>query len=1069
MRKPPDQGNRDAIGAELGRCGWVEAGAGSGKTTELVNRLVNLVARMGVPLRNIAAITFTRKAAAELKTRVQDGIERARREERDSGRKARLDEALASMDSLFAETIHAFCMQLLRERPLEAGVPPDFDILDGRGEASLRAEVLRRGLDRLRGADKDLWEELRASGIGPRELAETFGRICDHAEVDFPPGSARKPDFNKLASDLRALLDSVEPLLGGQEDLDGKGSDLYDAYHDIRRALSMADEGGQAAVAEALTVFLKPIDVSKRPRNKAGWASTSARVAAERHFQTFQTNVGGPAVRAWQAHLYRAVMEALVPLRGETERERIRLGRLSQGDLLRLTARMLRENPEVRGQLAKTYRHLFVDEFQDTDPIQAEIMLLLAGDSDGGDWTELKPRPGSLFVVGDPKQSIYRFRRADISVFKQVKGILLEAGAAETPLQSSFRSQPPVCDWVNSVFKAVLPGDDTDVQAAFAPLDPMRPAVKGYSAGVYALDAPGGGRKAAPVAEAEADFIAKFIRGAVADKMLVEDGRGDDIVMRPVRWGDFLIIGRSRRHLAAYSRALDLLNIPNEAAATDMGGPWDGLGVFLGLLRAAADPDDELTIVACLRGPAFGVSDEDLYKFKSAGGRFRLTVEPEAEGPAARALKVLRECWKLGRDKPVGLAVEAMLEISGLAARAWEGASAQDFMAAVSYLRRRGLAGETFAGALDSLVRELSVNGGEGVGRPPLFHDPNRVRIMNLHKAKGLEGRFVFLTEPVMKCDFKPEMRIIRKGARAEGYSPVTVQTGHGRRVLAAPEGWEAHEAAEKAFGEAEKIRLQYVAATRARDFLVLTRCSEKIDNNYQAFGPLQDSLAGLPPLKIPGEVSAVEGVKSSSMRREDALRARGEALEKAARPSYELRAVTDLVEAGPAMRGPERRPEGPHGREWGTLIHKALEVLVRAGARPGLKELEALFVRVAGPGSAFAAHAGTAAELLEKVLGTDLWERVMISPERHCEVPFRIMKGTAVESGEIDLVFKVEDGWEIVDYKTDAVGEDASALAEHYKPQIAEYARQWEALTGGKVVKQLLLFVGDGRCVEVE
>ncbi len=1068
---PPDQAKRDIIRDELDRCVWVEAGAGSGKTTELVARLVNLITRKAVPLKNIAAITFTRKAAAELKTRVQDGIERARVKETDPGRKARLEDALASMDALFAETIHSFCMQLLRERPLEAGVPPDFDLMDGAEEAALRAEVLHRGLDLLRRSDAALWEELRVSGIGPRELAETFARLCEHAEVDFPAGKAQKPDFKKLAKGLERLVGMLKPLLGGPEDLDAKTRIWYEAYQSIQSALGVAKEGGQAALVEALMVFKDPVKVSQRPKANAGWKSLQARMEAEQHFQAFQESEASPAIRAWQACLYGAVMEALLPLRDETLRERIRLGRLSQGDLLRLAARMLRKNPKVRKQLAKTYQYLFVDEFQDTDPIQAELMLLLTGESDGDDWTKQKPRPGSLFVVGDPKQSIYRFRRADISVFKQVKDIMLKAGASEAQLTSSFRSQLAVCEWINKVFKGPLPDAEDEKQAAYALLDPMRANVRDYPSGVYALDVPGGGKSAAPVVEAEADAIAKYIRDAVVRKQDVEDGRGEKTVLRPARWGDFLIIGRGKRHLAAYARALDRLNIPNEVTATDRGGLWDGLGVLLGLLKAAADPDDELAIVACLRGPAFGVSDDELYMFKAGGGRFRLTVEPKGKGPAVRAMSVLRDCWLIGRDKPVGLAIETILERTGLAARVRGGdegsAQAADLMAAVSYLRGRGLAGETLVGALKSLICELEDNKGEAVSRPPLSHDPNRVRIMNLHKAKGLEGKFVFLVEPVMKCDYKPQIHIRRKGDRAEGYMPVQVKAGFGWRVLAAPEDWDAHESAEAGFEAAEKNRLQYVAATRAQDFLILTRCAEKIHSNYQVFGPLHEHLRALPALKIPKEAKPLEAGKSVLLSREKAYEARAAALKAALPASYELRAVTDIAKELPFDKGAADwgDAEGPGGMEWGSLIHKALEVLARSGERPGKKELSTLVVRLAGPGSSLAKYADKAVPLLENALKSEVWERMLKSPERYAEATFQVLKGKTVEPGVIDLVYRVDGGWEIVDFKTDNVGEDPSAWVEHYRPQLEEYTKQWQAITGEKVARKALLFVRKGQC----
>lgn len=1067
MTLPPDQESRDTIRDKLDDCVWVEAGAGSGKTTELVNRIVNLIVRKRVPLSQIAAITFTRKAAAELKTRVQDAIERAFRDEKDPARKEALEGALSSLDSLFAETIHAFCMQLLRERPLEAGVPPDFELMEKGEDAGLRAGVLHGRLDRLRREDFAAWEELRQAGIGPHELSEAFATLCEHAEVEFPATDVKRPDFDALARGLKSLVAAWDLLAPGP--FDTKERHVFDAYSRIKSLLAVEDPPAVDSLVTALLVFDRKFDPAAASKNCKGWRSPDARRQAEELFVAYRDGTALHEIRQWRAYLYKQALSVLLPARAEVLAVRLRLGRIMQGDLLRLAGRMLRDNPEVRRHLARRYRYLFVDEFQDTDPIQAEMMLLLTGDDDSSDWTKQKPRPGSLFVVGDPKQSIYRFRRADIAVYKQVRELMLKTGALEAPLTASFRSQPAVCDWVNAGFVGILPKDGDDRQAAFAPLVPMRRCPKGYSAGAFALDIPDQG-KAAGIAAAEALAIADYIRDAIDKKQEVEAGKGEDIRMRAVRPGDFMIIARGKKNLAAYAGALDRLGVPNEVVVTDRGGAWQGLGVLIGMLKAVADPDDELAVVACLRGPLFGVSDDALYAHKRSGGRFRLTQACELDGPTAKALNVLHGCWLVSRQKSAGLALELILEKTGLLAsvRAQEdgAAHAADILAVAAFVREMGLAGETLAGVLEALEAEFEDNKGENIGRPPLTHGGDKVRIMNLHKAKGLEARFVFLTEPSMKMDHSPELHIRRQGTAVSGYFPIQVKVGWGRRMLAAPDDWEALEQLESGFQNAEKDRLQYVAVTRAQDYLILTRYHGTIRANFQAFGPLKDLLTGLPSLPLPKESLRPDASPAAQvMERSVAAETRARRALEEAEASYAIVPISDLAKenAFDPATADWGAVKGPRGMEWGTFIHRVLETLARSGKMVKGKELEQLIIALAGSDSPFAGQAAKAAPLVANAMGTDVWKRMLASPERHSEVPFRALDGSNVMSGAIDLLYRVEGGWEIIDYKTDAVGADCGAWLEHYRPQLLGYKRWWETITGEPVKRCGLLFVRSG------
>jgi ATP-dependent helicase/nuclease subunit A len=247
--------------------------------------------------------------------------------------------------------------------------------------------------------------------------------------------------------------------------------------------------------------------------------------------QEFRADVIAPYLEAWRQYIYRLSVTLLTSARDRAKLARQRANTLNYDDLLQLTARVLRGNAHVRRALREKYRWLFVDEFQDTDPVQAEIIFLLAGVEtigEGADWRSVPLRPGALFVVGDPKQSIYRFRRADIDIYNVVRARLMDPSCGDVlPLTTNFRSVPALCNWANDVFRTKFPSEPTAHSPRFAPLESNRKALKSVSSGVFTLTIPASvEQKDVPLAEA--DMIARYIRS--------------DVDAKRRSFGDFLIL-----------------------------------------------------------------------------------------------------------------------------------------------------------------------------------------------------------------------------------------------------------------------------------------------------------------------------------------------------------------------------------------------------------------------------------------------------------------------------------------------------------------------------------------------
>ena len=484
--EPRDQPARLEIQEDLERNILVEAGAGSGKTTALVKRMVALVRSRTCSVEQIAAVTFTRKAAAELRQRFQEELEKVARAlpqanpERDA-----VDDAIRGLTGAFLGTIHAFCARLLRERPLEAGLDPGFREMMESEASRMQSVAWIDFLERMASDGDVRLERLERMGIAPDRLRGIYDKLVENPDVDFgfdevePPGRDQaaqvRHQFDELLDDAKRLLPPEEPTAGWDPFARRVRTLLY-----WRRALDWQDPN---VFFEALARIYRK---KSRPVQKRWGQTRQAKQAAKElgeRFTAFGAEGGAAAslLEAWWAYRYPVAIGVAKSAADAFAAERKERGTLTYQDLLVLTAELLREHPDTRRDLGKRYSRVLVDEFQDTDPLQAEILLLLASDpgSSGAgareSWTHVVPRPGALFVVGDPKQSIYRFRRADIALYDFVKERFKAFGKV-LRLETNFRSLPVIADLVKGVFDRPdrFPSKDTDRQAAFAPLRSWR-------------------------------------------------------------------------------------------------------------------------------------------------------------------------------------------------------------------------------------------------------------------------------------------------------------------------------------------------------------------------------------------------------------------------------------------------------------------------------------------------------------------------------------------------------------------------------------------------------------------
>ena len=806
-----DDEARIAIRTELDTNMLVEAGAGSGKTTLMVERLLAYIAR-GTPVDALAAVTFTKKAANELRQRLEVKMEDGARTQ--SGEvQQRFIVALQNRERMFIGTVHAFCGRILREHALDAGLPPDFTELDQAESSRLRDGLWRRFVELEARENSSLLTDVVRVGVDPLALFEAFKSREQYRDVEFPAPEMTCPDHAAIRETLLQLIASAQPLRMNS----GTGRDeLQKTLDRLQRSFQVHNQW--AIVADFAHDITGLLSKTARKLTQKHWGDTKAAKANSKVFAaTIDDFVEGPLTRwleQWWAHVYAPVIALLNAGSEWALRQRRRSGQLGFDDLLTETARLLRTHKVARQTVGERYRYLLVDEFQDTDPVQAEVCFLIASDpSEGREWDRVMLRDGALFVVGDPKQSIYRFRRADLAMYRLVQSRIAACGKV-VHLTRNFRSVPAIGAMVNAHFVDVfVPAGDTSLQstwqAPFATFVAASDRVAHAQAGIsrYQIGTAGKASNAELVAE-DAALLASWIAGRCA----VDGDR------KPA---DFLILTPGRKELAQYAHELALRNIP-VAVAGAVSTVDDVLHELLVILRALADPGNPVAVIAALEGWCVGCSHEDLWNARTSGLQFRVTHAPsESESPAGAGLHLLYAWWIASQRVSAASLLERIMDDSRLLLLAASSdlgdRSAGQLLQLVTRLRSRTRTDLT--AAIETIEQSLKDDDESPTLR---VARGNAVRLMNLHKAKGLEAPVVILAAPT---EWEPKAITVATWRTELGTANGALRVmDDERQPIARPLEWDVVANSESDRVNAERARLLYVAVTRAGEELVVSQ-----------------------------------------------------------------------------------------------------------------------------------------------------------------------------------------------------------------------------------------------------
>lgn len=1077
----------------------VEAAAGTGKTTCLIGRLLTLIARGALAGEGrFAAVTFTHKAAGELRERLETALdnELARAEAAASGERANLSAAREALSECHIGTIHSFCARMIREYPVESGVGPGFEELDDENDVIVRADAWREFADAMaRGEHGELYSLFELFDLDLEALGQGFAKFADYPDIDLWPGGEFRldqVDFATFFAGLHRYLADRQCLGPELDRIDAGNDQLIPLLRRVSRRVRRIGPNPAMHDILALSRECRPNPARVLSVWRGLGLDNDAAKLEHANYAHFHGETVAPFIRDCRAAVYAAVLDAYRRADAHYSRKRRELGALNFQDLLMTAARLLRRHPDIRKELAGRYAFLLVDEVQDTDPVQAEIMFLLASEDHAqADWRRCRPRPGALFMVGDPKQSIYRFRRADIAVYQEMKHLLEHWGGMALGLTVNFRSRPEIVEWVNAMFgpdaeqadadsdraHARFPEKETPYSPAYMPLVPASTRrTDACFAGVYALETLPTSKKSGTsnldALRDEAERIAAFIRRSVDGGLPLPDGKGG---VRPAAPGDFLIITYRKSNSGLYAEALGKLDLPCLVSAGGTLANSRTLELLHGYLAAVASPDDPVALVAALRNSLFGISDVDLYRWKQAGGLFGFNQPPakNAPSPMASAMRLMAGHADLFRRREPVEALETVIADLGLwpySAIGDDPASGAGQLAAALEL----LKGER--GRLPSLAHlrdrlRWHIDTHEADAPPVMARPGSAVRIMNLHKTKGLEAPVVFLTDIRTQSRLRADFAVRRDAAIALGAFSLSGGP-YGATRLAEPVDWETTAAEEERFLEAEKTRLRYVAATRAGAALVVSihpsgkgwqcgyvpgfRHGVDIERVFDAGARIE----ARPRKRSDGvDANLLRDMAASRARRQTAMLAPGYAITRA-KPEGEWR------KAATPKHLPELGPE--ESLALGEVLHR---LLAEPGRAESMRETAASLLRDHDLPSALA---GAVVELAGNVRRSAIWRRAEQAEQVFRETPFTLHwredGRDVIQRGVIDLVFLEKDGWVVVDYKSDNVDPEADlgeAAAIHAE-QLRAYANAWRTLTKQTVKEAGVYFIRAGAYVVV-
>ncbi len=1117
---------RKLIVGEIDTNLFVEAGAGSGKTTMLVERMTAMVER-GLPVEKICTITFTKAAANEFYERFQKRlIERSREIGDYKWSEHELlpfpteetieccRRALANIDLCFMGTIDSFCNMILSEHPTEADVPGDARLIEEEEEKGLYRQFY---VDVREGKyGRELKEKARRFSMLFWKSEEVFGKLMKevmdrrNAHFEFRKGSEIDP-YLFLKEDRETMI-KVLDVFNRDRSLIAMNLKSYDkrdpdeVYDSANITLHRGWHYNYTGVQKAL----KDISALSYAQSPDELGFTNERFVREKDGTTV-LNIADedskdaliPKLREYKYYNSLSLLLDCVPHLEEKMRQE---GRFTYFDYLYYLRNMLQKDADQgEGKLiryiSKRHSHFMIDEFQDTNPMQAEVFFHLAAENpEESNWKKCRPRPGSLFIVGDPKQSIYRFRSADVSSYIQIRQLFEQGAGKVVNLVNNFRSKNVVKRYFNDVFRKVMKEDSRD-QSAYQEIENIdSKEAQGEFEGIYVYETYNGNALSDHPEMSDPKQLARLIKILVnnPDHLIVErDGNKEDYgKLRRIAYKDFMIIFASKRPIAACIAEFAREEIPVRVEGKVLFEECRALRTISDIYKAVS-LRDPISLISVLYGPVFGFNENDLTKYKNEGNDIRLDLLKEySDSGIEGALKKLAQTAK----EIVSLTPSALFEKIVDDYRIYEFVPS-DGMEIVYYSLEliRGL--EQSGGIVTyedaSVYLDELISGESGLERClSLKEDEDAVHIANLHKVKGLEAPIVILAKAVPgKKD--PGIRIEYEdgedgNARTNGYVVSISETsdrGVSYSVINTAQ-YEKQAEDEKESLSAELDRLVYVAATRARNVLIFNRPRQYNTRT----GDLQEAPSRWKVLRetllkkgkdadnsesiLPEAIGENPDYRKAEHDEADpatlydetemTLINKGSTYSKAS-PST-LKVISKISEDPFETEGINEVRGETYSTLIGTMVHRVMEMIIMSGDKLTRDDLmnnvlsEYMIAEMEGYRESFRKKLGSVYDVIHEggypqINGAmqNILPEILNAEEAYSEVPFTWMEGDVIWNGIIDLIYRKDGKLHIIDWKTNRSDE---GLAQHYEGQLEAYKKAVKQIIGEEVEDALIYHI---------
>lgn len=1100
-----DEKSRFSIVHDIDKNLFIEAGAGSGKTTMLVSRMVAMV-EAGIPIEKICAITFTKNAALEFYERFEAKlIERSNPKfNKEPSRAGDLDaptnetrlrclKALENIDLCFMGTIDSFCNMILSEHPSEAMIPSDAKLIDDKQESDIYKQFY---IDCRKGKyGKDIADLSARFSMFYWDDEETFAllmkEIMSRRNIEFIVDEDLCIDFFKC---FELDRDNIKKALNKfNEDKtkitipckDETKDPIEDIYNPANEVLQKGWHYNYLGVDIALNrISEMTYDGSS---DELGLRNNSVIRDVDGHIclNVKDEDNKNALYYKLQNYRYQNSLKFLLSVKDILENYMRKQGKLTYFDYLYYLRQMLVKDSQNDGKLIQyiNNRHSYylIDEFQDTNPLQAEIFFYLSAiDPTQKSWKECKPKPGTLFIVGDPKQSIYRFRAADVSSYLNVKKMFNDDNNVVRYLVNNFRSKNEIKTYYNDVFNELLP-EELDEQSKYIDIENTNTNENNDEEkelrGLYTYESYSGRLLDDYPDMSDPKQIANIIKNLVnnSNYQII----GEDKELRPITYKDFMVIFPTKKVIGSYISEFESQDIPTRVEGKVLFEECEGLNVVASILETITNKDNAVSLINTLYGPVFGLNENDLTKYKSEGGHISLNTNCDYPNSVVTdALQKLNNTSKLVELLSPSALYERIIDDYELFK--YVSSDNLEIIYFVLELIRQLEKDGTIVTSNDAVeyINTLLMGDSDIERCLSLSLDSNAVHMANIHKVKGLEAPIVILAK-AGNASSNPNIRVEYNKDSTNGYV-ISIDNSNSSSNISFPiistNRLKEIKEKEKDSLKKENDRLIYVSATRAKNVLIV--------NSPKVYGRTQKIQATANRWKILKEHindSFFETIKenkdyklpihnkvdSNDLYNNKTTTISNEKSYDIVHPS-DIQVSNKIEDLPYSLEG--LNSDDTYSTLMGTMVHRLMETIIMSKDKINKEYLiDSLLNEYVT--NDYSEYINDFKQSLNTIYDTihnggfdqkgkapkDILPIILSADNVYSEVPFTYRLNNEIYNGVIDLVYEKDSKLHIIDWKTN---KDDSSLDEHYKPQLEAYIKACEHCLGLEVEDALIYHI---------